>query len=269
MGDVPYLAVGAGPPLVVLAGLVPRAGVARGPMRSDHERTARLFAHEREVFYVNRRPGMPAGITMSEVAAEHAEALRTLFDGPVDVVGMSTGGSIAQQLAAEHPDVVKRLVLISTGWTLGPLATRVQRRFAARVRAGAMRQAVAVFAADLAPTEPLEIPAALAGWLLGPRIFTPEDLRDTATMAEAEDQFDLSRLPRIEAPTLLVGGGRDRYYGSELFEQTAALIPECQLEVRPGLGHITVMWHPRALARIRLFLDTAVPAQPLTAPSGA
>lgn len=252
---MPCLAVGTGPPLVVLAGLVPRAGVDPGPMRRDHERTAKLFAHDREVFYINRRPGMPPGMTMAEVAGEHASALRAAFDRPVDVLGMSTGGSIAQQIAAEHPEVVRRLVLVSTGCRLGPLAKQLQRRFAARVRAGAMREASAVFAADLVPSGLLELPAALAGWLSGPRIFSAGDLRDMATMAEAEDTFDLAELPVIEAPTLLVGGGRDRYYGPDLFDQTATLIPDCKLEIRPGLGHITVMWNPRVLARIRLFLE--------------
>jgi pimeloyl-ACP methyl ester carboxylesterase len=255
MGELPYLAVGSGAPLVVLAGLMPQAGVARGPLRRDHERTARLFAHEREVFYTNRRPGMRAGVTMAEVAAEHAGAIGQKFGGAVDVLGMSTGGSLAQQIAAEHPGVVRRLVLVSTGSRLGPLARQVQRRVAARIRAGALRQASAVVAADLVPPGPLELPAALAGWAFGPRLFAPEDLRDMATMAEAEDTFDLADLPPIAAPTLLVGGGRDRFYGTELFQETARLIPDCQLELRPGLGHITVMWHPLALARIRLFLS--------------
>ncbi|HET9093591.1 MAG TPA: alpha/beta hydrolase [Solirubrobacteraceae bacterium] len=255
MGELPYLAVGTGAPLVVLSGLLPQAGVARGPLRAEHERTARLLAHRREVFYLNRRPGWRAGTTMSQIAAEHAEALQQRFGAAVDVVGLSTGGSIAQQLAAEHPAAVRRLVLISTGWRLGPLARGVQRRLAARVRAGALRQAAAVFAADLMPPGPLELPAALAGWLAGPRLFSAEDLGDMATMAEAEDAFDLSHLPAILVPTLLVGGGRDRYYGAALFEETAALIPDCRTEIRPGLGHITVMWHPQVLARIRFFLD--------------
>lgn len=269
MGDLPFLSVGSGSPLVVLAGLVPQAGVSRGPLRGDHERTAKLFAHGREVLYVNRRPGMPGGMTMAQVAAEHAAGIRQSFPEPVDLVGMSTGGSIAQQIAAEHPDVVRRLVLISTGARLGPLARQVQRRLAARIRAGAMRQASAVFAADLMPPGVLELPAALAGWLAGPLIFKPDGMRDMASMAEAEDDFDLSALPRIEAPTLLVGGGRDRYYGPDLFEETAALIPGCQVEIRAGLGHITVMWHPRTLARIRLFLETAVPAEQVAVASGA
>src|SRR5579863_6090111 len=210
IGDLPCLVVGTGAPLVVLAGLVPQAGVDPGPMRRDHERTAKLFAHDRQVFYVNRRPGMPAGMTMAQVAAEHASAMSAAFGEPVDLLGMSTGGSIAQQIAAEHPGVVGRLVLVSTGCRLGLLAKQLQRRLVARVRAGAMREASAVFAADLAPSGLLELTAALAGWLTGSRIFSADDLRDMATMAEAEDSFDLAELPVIAAPTLLVGGGRDR-----------------------------------------------------------
>jgi pimeloyl-ACP methyl ester carboxylesterase len=53
-------------------------------------------------------------MSMAALAAEHADALREAFAEPVDLLGMSTGGSIAQQLAAEHPRVVRRLVLVST-----------------------------------------------------------------------------------------------------------------------------------------------------------
>ena len=76
-----------------------------------------------------------------------------------------------------------------------------------------------------------------------------------ATTIEAEDEFDLARLQTVQAPTVLVGGGRDRFYDRELFEQTARLIPGSVLEIHPDRGHITVLSDPRAVAQIRGFLS--------------
>jgi pimeloyl-ACP methyl ester carboxylesterase len=254
LGTFPCLVAGSGPPLVLLAGLTPEAGVSARSLRRMYESAMRPWAREREVFYVNRRPGLPPGLTMAELAAEHAHALRKAFDEPVDLLGASTGGSIAQQLAAEHRDVVRRLVLVSTGCRLGRNAKLLQRQIAARVRAGATRQAMAVMAGALAPPA-LRLPAACLGWLLLPRLFSESGLQDMATTIEAEDEFDLARLPTVRAPTLLVGGGRDRFYDGELFEQTARLIPGCVLEMHPQRGHITVLSDPRAVAQIRGFLN--------------
>jgi pimeloyl-ACP methyl ester carboxylesterase len=240
--------------MVVLAGLSPEAGVSAGPLRRMHEAAMGPWAQEREVFYVNRRPGLPRGMTMAGLAAEHAQGLRETFDEPVDLMGASTGGSVAQQIAAEHGDVVRRLVLVSTGCRLGPGAKLVQRQIAARVRAGATRQAAAVMAGALAPPA-LRLPAACVGRLLAPRLFSESALLDMATTIEAEDEFDLAGLPTVRAPTLLVGGGRDRFYDKALFEQTARLIPECRLEIHPRRGHITVLTDPRAVAQIRDFLN--------------
>jgi pimeloyl-ACP methyl ester carboxylesterase len=254
LGTFPCLVAGSGPPLVQLAGLAPEAGVSAGSLRHMHESAMRPWAREREVFYVNRRPGLARGMTMAALAAEHAEALRVAFDEPVDLLAASTGGSIAQQLAAEHGCVVRRLALVSTGCRLGPNAKLVQRRIAARVRAGATRQAAAVMAGALAPPA-LRLPAGCLGWLFGPLSFSVSGLQDMATTIEAEDEFDLARLPPVRAPTLLVGGGRDRFYDRELFEQTARLIPGCALEIHPQRGHITVLSDPRAVAQIRGFLN--------------
>jgi pimeloyl-ACP methyl ester carboxylesterase len=252
LGIFPCLVAGSGPPLVSLAGLTPEAGVSA--LRRMHESAMRPWAQGREVFYVNRRPGLPRGMSMAALAAEHAQAMREAFDQPVDLMGASTGGSIAQQLAAEHPDVVRRLALVSTGCRLGPHAKLIQRQIAARVRAGATRQAGAVMAGALAPAA-VRFPAACLGWLQAPSLFSKSGLQDMATTIEAEDDFDLARLPTVRAPTILVGGGRDRFYDAELFEQTARLIPGCVLEMHPQRGHITVLSDPRAVAQIRGFLN--------------
>ena len=254
---MPYAAIGAGEPVVALAGLAPVSGVeGDGMVRATVGMFASL-AGRRRLVALNRRPGLPRGMTMAQLAAEHADALRDGFDGPVDVIGTSTGGSIAQQLAADHPDVVRRLVLVSTACRLGPEARREQRRVAARVRAGARRQAMALLVHDLVPPWRGRVPAAVAAWLLGPRLLRDRaGLDDMATTIEAEDGFDLAASAQpIGAPTLILGGARDRFYAVALFEETARLIPGSRLRVFPRRGHVTVMRDPGFQAEIAAFLS--------------
>lgn len=243
MGSLPYAAVGSGPPLVVLAGLSPTTGVDGDGMLRTTLAPFSSLAGSRRFVLLNRRAHLPRGMTMAELAAEHAQAFREGFDAPVDVVGTSTGGSIAQQLAADHPDVVGRLALVSTACRLGLVARTLQRRVAARVRAGAPRRALAVMAAGLVPPGRGQTLAGAAGLLLGPRVVEhPRDLDDMATTIEAEDDFDLAACGApIRARTLVLAGRDDRFYGPELFEETARLIPDGELRLYDGRGHVTVM----------------------------
>jgi pimeloyl-ACP methyl ester carboxylesterase len=259
IGRYPCLIAGDGPPLIVLAGLSPDAGVAPGPMRRLHEQALQPWTRGRRVFYVNRRRGLPVPLSMSALAAEHAAALAEAFGAPVDVVGVSTGGSIAQQLAADHPAAVGRLVLISTACRLGRTGREAQRRVAARVRAGAPRQALAVAAAELVPPRRGRYLAGATAWAIGTRLFGTEDLGDMATTIEAEDEFDLAACSAVRSPTLLIAGGQDRFYERELFEETARLIPDCRLVLHPERGHMTVTASPRTIAEAIGFLDGDVP----------
>lgn len=259
IGQYPCLIAGDGPPLVVLTGLSPDAGIAPGPMRRLHEQALQPWTSSRRVFYVNRRPGLPVPLSMRALAAEHAAALDDAFDTPVDVLGLSTGGSIAQQLAADHPSAVGRLVLISTACRLGHTGRAAQRRVAARVRAGAPRQALAVVAAELVPPRRGRYLAGAVAWTIGTRLFRPEDLDDMAATIEAEDEFDLAVCPVVRSPTMLIAGGRDRFYERELFEETARLIPGSRLVLHPEHGHMTVTASPRTIAEVTGFLDGDVP----------
>jgi pimeloyl-ACP methyl ester carboxylesterase len=256
LGRYPFAAVGSGDPLVVLAGLLPTTGVERDGTFRAALGPFGVLAPQRRVMVVNRRPELPRGMTMAALAAEHAEAIRAGLATPVDVIGTSTGGSIAQQLAADHPEVVRRLVLVSTACRLGSLGRRLQRQVAARLRAGARRQAFAVMAAGLVPPRRGQLAAAAVGWLAGPRLMPDlQGLDDMATTIEAEDGFDLAlcRTP-IGAPTLILAGRDDRFYAPELFEETARLIPESRLELIGGRGHITLAKDRRFQAALREFL---------------
>ena len=174
---------------------------------------------------------------MADMAAEHADAIRALGSGPVDVAGISTGGSIAQQLAADHPDVVARLLLLCTACRLGPQGRRLQRRVAARIRA---RRAPAGAGRDdggarAARARPGRRRRARRGSPVRALLAAGDDLADMATTIEAEDAFDLAACARpIRAPTVIVAGSEDRFYAPELFAETAELIPGSRLRRARG-----------------------------------
>lgn len=66
-------------------------------------------------------------------------------------------------------------------------------------------------------------------WLAG--LFSdPDDPADMIATIRAKDAFDVTHeLHRITAPTLVVGGGRDGFYTTELFRETARGIHNARL----------------------------------------
>jgi pimeloyl-ACP methyl ester carboxylesterase len=52
-------------------------------------------------------------ITYHDLAADVAAAIETLVKGPATVLGHAFGGRIARTLAADHPELVKQLILLS------------------------------------------------------------------------------------------------------------------------------------------------------------
>jgi pimeloyl-ACP methyl ester carboxylesterase len=254
-GTIPYAAVGSGRTVVVCAGLWPTTGVDSGRLVRGAIIPLRRMAGRR-VVVLNRRPHLPRDISMRDMASEYADAIRSHLGAPADVLGTSTGGSIAQQVAADHPDVVRRLVLLSTACRLGPFGREVQSQVAERLRAGRYRSAVATMGADIAPRGFRTLARGL-GWASARHVLVDAATSaDLAATLEAEDGFDLARCPKaIQAMTLIVAGGRDRYYSRELFAETAALIPNSHLRLFSRRGHVTVMNDPRAHATVAGFLS--------------
>jgi pimeloyl-ACP methyl ester carboxylesterase len=129
-GGLPYLAVGQGPPLVVCPGFRAEHANPTGPERRFYLQPLRPLAGHFTVYLISRKPGLESGSTIDDLAADYAEALERTFTGPVAVVDSSTGGSIAQQLAIDHPELVDRLVLVASACRLGPAGRRMQRDLA-------------------------------------------------------------------------------------------------------------------------------------------
>jgi pimeloyl-ACP methyl ester carboxylesterase len=239
-GGLPYLVVGQGPPLVVLSGFSAEHANPTGAARRFHLRPLMALASQFTVYLVNRKPGLRQGSAMRDLAGHYAHALERAFTGPVAVAGISTGGSIAQQLAIDHPHLVDRLVLVAAACRLAPAGRRMQHDLARYTLAGQPRRAWAATGPELAATTiggHLYVPLL---WLSGPRL-APEDPSDMLAVVDAEDRFDAApQLHRITVPTLVVAGDRDRNYTPELFRETAGRIPGARLRLYPGKGHASI-----------------------------
>jgi pimeloyl-ACP methyl ester carboxylesterase len=251
-----YLRAGTGPVLVFLPGLSAHHRPPRGVDRWFQLQQIRPLSRGHEVWWIQRRAGLPPGVTMPGLAADYAEVLGQRFGGPVDVVGVSTGGSVALQLAADHPGAVRRLVLVSSGCALGPHGRAAQRRVAALLRQNKPRQAGAVLMSMLGATPLSRRAMAALGWLLGTGVAGRGDPDLLATI-DAEDTFDLTqRLSSVTTPTLVAGGARDAFYDGGVFEQTAALLPRGCLTLYQGKGHMGTT-APRLTRDVLTFLDSA------------
>lgn len=250
---LPYLALGTGTPLVFLRWLTADHANPTGLTRTFEIRSLGRLARHFRVYAVNRAPGMAEGTTMADIAAQHAEAIKAEFGGPVNVAGMSSGGSLALQLAADHPEVVRRLVVLSSGYRLDPEAKAAQLLYAETLAAG--RRGLHLTALVSFRSAFVARAAVPVMWLMDP--FTrPKDPSDLLAFVRAEDDFDMDgRLGEITAPTLVVGGENDAAYSVDNFRRTAAGIPGARLIVYPRTGHVGALSH-RSFARdVTAFLN--------------
>ena len=231
---LPYNRLGRGPrPLVIVQGLTfenkPQPGLATWMVR--------FLGADYTVFSVMRKPGLPQGYTLADMAGDYADMIREEFGGPVDVIGVSTGGSIVQHFAADHPGLVRRLVIHSSAHRLSDAAKAMQLEVARLAGQRKWREAWAVLLRFMLGQGPLgHLQAGLASTLLS--LSKPADPSDLVITVLAEDQFSFQEeLARIAAPTLVIAGDCDPFYTPALFRETAAGIPDARLILYPGMGH--------------------------------
>ena len=249
-----YFRAGAGAPLLYLPGLSGDPGTPTGLDLALQLRLLGSAAPGREVIWLNRPADLTPPTTVARIAADYATVIRDQLAAPLDVMGVSTGGSIALQLAMDHPELVRRLVVVSAAHRLSDEGRRVQREVADAVRAGRPRRAGAVGVAAMAATRAGSIVLGAGGWLLGRRTFGHAGA-DVLAVLGAEDEFDVAqRLDEVAARTLVVGAERDRYYSPQLFRQTADGIPDARLVLYPRIGHMGTILHPRFGRDVAAFL---------------
>ena len=100
----------------------------------DPKVTNGLAAEREVILFDNVEVASSAGETPSTVPAMAKDFLdfcNSLELGNVDLLGFSLGGMIAQQFAFEHPDVVRRMILLGS-WPAGRGGNDLHRALAGR-----------------------------------------------------------------------------------------------------------------------------------------
>ncbi|HEY0499766.1 MAG TPA: alpha/beta hydrolase [Kutzneria sp.] len=245
------ITAGDGPHLVTLPGLGAGADLAtKVPPFTAFSATTLASGLHRRIHHIQRPVNPLVGITLPDLAAWHAEALRTRFEGPVDVMGTSGGGATALQIALDHPDTIRRLVLCMIAGRPGEEGRRRLVRLMDGERRGHNNPWAASGLVTRGPQR-LLIAAMYAATAVTGKKRAPGEF----ALVEAIKNWDVTnRLHELRAPTLLIAGGRDTLIPADNARATAAAIPNCRLLMIGGGDHLTTMFDRRAAPAIREFL---------------
>jgi poly(3-hydroxyalkanoate) depolymerase len=194
-------------------------------------------------------PALP--LSMPRLARLVAAAVRQLGYEQVDVLGLSFGGALAQQLAHTAPDVVRRLVLASTTCGLGgppgrpaamlALATPLRyyspsyhERSAATLYGGRLRRETHLVAEQAED-----------------RFSHPPDPRGYAwQLAAIGGWSSLPWLHKVQHPTLVLIGDDDPIVPLANARLLASRLPHGRLHIVPEGGHLFLLDSPDQAAAV-------------------
>jgi pimeloyl-ACP methyl ester carboxylesterase len=238
--EIAYERVGQGPPLVLVHG-------AGDDGRAWQPQLAALADEFTVVAWdepgAGRSSDPPADFSLADYASCLTALIESLALGPAHIAGISWGGTVVQELYRHRPGLAATLILADAyaGWKGSLPDVEV------RARVAGVRQMLAAPAEEFDPTmpglfagdPPAEFVPLLEEMAAAVR---PERLKAQLHLMADADQRDL--LPRIAVPTLLVWGELDARSPLSVAHQFEQAIPETELVVIPGAGHISNLERP-------------------------
>ena len=251
-GDRFYREAGAGEPIVFLHCSSGSSG-AWVPVMNQLGRDYRVLAPD--LLGYGRSAPWPRDVPLaSDGELGVLEALLDVIGRPVHVVGHSYGGTVALSAAQRFPLRVASLTLIE------PVAFHLLRR--ADERDG-WREIAALAERHLALIREGRDAAAAEAFVTywtGPKAWQlmPDAARDSAVRSAAKvgaewllmfaADDDLDAIAGIEAPTLLICGGRTRMPARRVVEILRQALPRARHHEIAGADHMSPLTHPAVLA---------------------
>lgn len=253
--EMEYVAFGSGKrQLIMIPGLGDGLRTVKGkelPLAFMYRRYARDY----RVYVLSRRRNMPKGFHTRDMARDVKVAMDALGLSEAYVVGVSQGGMIAQYLAIDYPEDVKKLVLAVT--TSKPNETlckniEVWKELAHR---GDYKSIMADTDEKSYTEKYLKKMRAMRA-VLG-NLSKPQGFERFLVMADACVTHDAhSELHKITCPTLVIGGRKDRIASGRASEEVAECIPGSRIYMYEEYGHGVYEEASDFLTHITDFLET-------------
>ena len=196
-------------------------------------------------------------IRCEAIADDVAALLKRLGRAKVDVLGYSFGGCVGLRLAVQHPDLVRRLALVSTpfandGWYA---EMRAQQAQVSAAMAPMMKETPMYKSYVAVAPKPDEFPRLL-------------DAMGDFMRQKYDWSADVQTLAKLKMPVMLVYGDGDmvrpeheiKFYqllGGGLKDAgwNRESMPRNRLAILPDLTHYDIFTSPRLAETVRPFLD--------------
>lgn len=210
-----YIRFGSGKkPLIMIQGLNTR-GIKGAALSLAY--MYRIFAKEYTVYLFDRRPVVYDGITVRDMASE------------------SQGGMIAQYLAIDRPDLVRKLVIAVTLSRNNDTVKQVVGDWIEMAERGDMKRFVLDMAEKMYSETYVKKYRPLMPLLT--ILQKPKDVKRFVILAKSCltcDTYDI--LDKIKCPTLVIGGKQDKVVSGVASEEIAEKLG-CRLHMYEKLGH--------------------------------
>lgn len=244
---------GTGKPLLMLMGIGGHIDMWH-PL-ADHLRGRRLVMFDFPGTGESTMPRFPP--TMAHSAFFVRQLMRKLGLRRADLIGYSWGGLLAQQLAAQHPAAVGRMVLACTG--PGVLSVPADLRVAARLLTPLRYYSPTYLAAIAADTYGgrFRRDPTLVSEEVGRRMAHPPTMAGYLFQLVTAGTFStIAVAPRIRQPTLILAGDDDPIVRTTNQQLLHRLLRSSQLCILEDQGHLVLLDTPELSGPIvSAFLD--------------
>jgi pimeloyl-ACP methyl ester carboxylesterase len=258
--DLYYEVYGEGPSILGIHG-TPSSALLWVDAAKELGNRGSCTIYDRRGFFRSQRPEPFETVDLSDHVNDAAALLDALAATPAVVIGRSTGGQIALELARRCPDRVKALVLLEPAvFTVDPKAAA----WADRLRRGVLQAAVenpsaaseAVFREALGDRAWDAFPAELKGLFAAASPTVLAEMRGQGLdLSEQPLHLSAEELAGIRQPTLLVSAEDSPDVLWRVNDRLADALPHAEI-VHVAGGHLIDPAHPTILGFVDRILTS-------------